>query len=94
MHAFVLNFYAEGQAAQQGSNLCYVFFFFAVEFPKSIKFHSMFSNKFHLLRLIAARAKKLVNNSINATPQPTEHRSTARRNSGVSQSQRKYPKSG
>lgn len=41
--------------------------------------------------MIAARAKKMANHSTNATPQPTEHRSTARRNSGVSQSQRKCP---
>lgn len=40
--------------------------------------------------MIAARAKKLVNNSTSATLQPTEHRSTARRNTGVSQSQRNY----
>lgn len=45
---------------------------------------------FHFI--FTARAKKLVSNSSNqATPQPTpEYRSTVRRNSGVTQSQRMF----
>lgn len=48
--------------------------------------------KLSILIFFAARAKKLVNNSSNqATPQATpEYRSTVRRNSGVTQSQRKF----
>lgn len=63
-------------------------FLLVIEIFEFYSFLFFFSH-FYFFHFAAARAKKLVNNTTNMTPQPTEHRSTARRNTNVSQSQRK-----